>query len=197
MIPPGERRLDQLLVLLDGMVLSGGGDIDPASYGGQDHEALYNVSPERDETELAIISKIVSTRMPLMFICRGMQMLNVALGGTIIPHLPDVVGEKVSHRAPPRSPIPHSVQIHSDSRLAEIMQADSVETASWHHQAIEKLAQPLRVVAHAPDGTIEAVELPDHPWLVAVQWHPEVTAADDPTQQRLFDSLVEFATNEK
>jgi len=177
--------------VVDGLILSGGGDMDPALYGGQAHETIYNVSPERDRSELAIVSKIVESQLPALCICRGMQVLNVALGGTLIEHLPDVVDHTVVHRADPPGPTPHPVVIAPDSRLAQIMQAATVETASWHHQGIEQVAPPLQVIARAPDGVIEAFEMAEHPWLFAVQWHPELTAAADPTQQRLFEALVQ------
>ena len=115
------------------------------------------------------------------------------MGGTLHEHLPDVVGELVTHRAPPREPIMHTVTLESGSRLYEILGSKEFEAVSWHHQAIDKAAPELTVVGHAPDGTIEAVETRDHPWLVAVQWHPELTAGDDPVQQRLFDSLAKAA----
>lgn len=193
LIPPGENHLDELLPHLNGLILSGGGDVDPALYGGQPHETIYYVSPERDSSEAALIAKVVETDLPTLCICRGMQMLNVALGGTLIEHLPEVVGDKVAHKAQPHRPILHPVQIQPDSQLASILQADQATTASWHHQALRQVAPGLKVTAYAPDGTVEAVELPDHPWLIAVQWHPELTAAGDPGQQRLFDALVKAA----
>jgi putative glutamine amidotransferase len=136
---------------------------------------------------------LVTQDMPLLGICRGTQVINVALGGTLIEHLPDVMGEAVLHRAPPRVPVEHEVAIEPASRLASIVGESRLTAASWHHQAIRQPGTGLQVVAHAPDGTIEAVEKPGHPWLIAVQWHPELTAADDPLQQRLFDGLVEAA----
>ncbi len=197
LIPPGETQLDELLAHLDGLILSGGGDVDPALYGGSAHQTVYNVSLERDSSETAIVAKIVEADLPTLCICRGLQLLNVALGGTLIEHLPDVVGEEVPHRAPPRNPVMHPVQIQPDSQLGQILQTERVEAASWHHQAPDRVAPALKVVATAPDGTLEALEMPKHPWLVAVQWHPELTAADDPTQQRLFDTLVEVAQRHK
>ena len=193
LVPPGENQLDKLLSHLDGLILSGGGDVDPTLYGGQPHQTVYNVSPERDNSEAAIVSKIVESGMPMLCICRGLQVLNVALGGTLIEHIPDVVGEEVPHRALPRNPVMHPVQVQSDSKLGRVLQSEQVETASWHHQALDRVAPGLEVVATAPDGILEALEMPHHPWLVAVQWHPELTAADDPVQQRLFDTLVEVA----
>jgi putative glutamine amidotransferase len=128
--------------------------------------------------------------VPTLCICRGIQVLNVALGGTLIEHLPDEVGDTIAHRVPPRNPTQHPIRLEPGSRLADIIGQAEATTTSWHHQAIRRPAAGLDVVAHAPDGTIEAVEMPDHPWLVAVQWHPELTAANDPGQQRLFDALV-------
>lgn len=193
LIPPGEPHLEQLLSLLDGVIFSGGGDVDPAYYGGTHHPEIYTISPERDEMELELARQIVAMGKPMLCICRGTQVLNVALGGTLIEHLPDEVGDTVAHREPPDVAVPHPVQVKADSRLAHIMGTTEVNPASWHHQAVRQVADGLNIVAHAPDGTIEALEMPSHPWLVAVQWHPEITAAADPTQQRLFEALVRAA----
>ncbi len=193
LIPPGETQFEQLLPHLDGLILTGGGDIAPELYGGQPHETIYSVDPERDQTELALTHRLIEANLPTLGICRGLQMINVALGGTLIEHLPDVVGDQVAHKALPHHPIPHPVKIEAGSHLAEIVQAEQVETASWHHQALKRVAPQLKVVAYAPDGIVEGVEMPGHRWLVAVQWHPELTAADDPSQQHLFDALVRAA----
>jgi putative glutamine amidotransferase len=190
---PGESAIDELLPLLDGVILSGGGDIDPQLYNGKTHETVYMVDSERDSSEINLARVVISEDFPVLGICRGTQVLNVALGGTLITHLPDIVGEDILHRAPPRQPIPHEVSLDPTSKLAGIIGQTQAVPMSWHHQAILQPAEGLRVVAQAPDGTIEAVEMPSHPWLIAVQWHPELTAADDPTQQRLFDEFVEAA----
>lgn len=197
LIPPGETQLEKLLPHLDGLILTGGGDLDPKLYGGQAHETIYSIDSERDSSELAITQRALESNLPTLGICRGLQVLNVALGGTLIEHLPDVVGDEVAHRELPHGPIPHPIQIQPGSRLAEITQSQQIETASWHHQALKQVAPGLEVVALAPDGTIEAVELPSHPWLIAVQWHPELTAATDAGQQRLFDALVEAASKNR
>ena len=191
LIPPGESVTGHLLDRVDGLVLAGGGDIAPQCYGcDQLHETVYMVDADRDQTELEFARHILDRRFPTLAICRGIQIINVALGGTLHQHLPDVVGEDVAHRAPPREPTPHRVEVRSESRLAAVMKATSVSTMSWHHQAINEVAEPLRVAAHAPDGVVEAVEMPDHPTLTAVQWHPELSSHHDDTQQRLFDRLV-------
>lgn len=190
LIPPVPGHAASYLDLVDGIVLAGGGDLDPGLYGSDGHETIYSVDAQRDALELALAKRIVELRAPTLAICRGMQVLNVALGGTLIEHLPAVVGEQVLHRAPLREPTPHAVRVKAGSRLAAVAGATEFAPMSWHHQAIRQAAPGLEVVATAADGTIEAVELAGHPWLIAVQWHPELTAEKDPAQQRLFDALV-------
>lgn len=190
LVPPGDARLDKILHSVDGLIFTGGGDLDPLLYGGRLHETVYMVDAERDTTELDLARRIVETGMPTLAICRGTQILNVAFGGTLFEHLPEVVGEAVLHRAPPREPISHSVRVRSGSRLASIVKDGEFSCASWHHQSIRNVAPGFEVVAHAPDGTIEGVEMDAHPWLLGVQWHPELTAAEDVRQQSLFDAFV-------
>lgn len=197
LLPPGEPRLGEWLEIADALILTGGPDVDPVVYGGRPHATIYGVDRERDESDLALVRKLVEAKLPALCICRGAQVLNVGLGGTLIEHLPDVVGEKVKHRGPNREYIPHAVTIEHESKLARILRAREASPSSSHHQAIATVAPGLRVTARAPDGTIEAVEMDRHPWLVAVQWHPEDTAAHDPAQQRLFDELVEAATRSR
>ena len=183
-----ERWLD----VVDGVVLIGGGDINPAEFGSAGHETIYNLSAERDAMELALMRALLTHPKPVLAICRGMQILNTVLGGTLHVHLPDVVGESVLHRAPPRDPIQHSIQVAADSELAKVI-GQQVHTASWHHQAIQQLGKGLKAVAWAPDGVIEAVELEGRQDLLAVQWHPEITAAEDNGQQQMFDWLIKQA----
>lgn len=193
LLPPGEPHLSVLLEGLDGVILAGGGDIDPTRYHGQHHETIYMLDPERDASEIELVQRLVKLELPLLPICRGTQVLNVALGGTLIEHLPDEVGETIAHRLPVRRPAFHTVAVEPSSKLAQIMGQSEVTPASWHHQAARQVAPGLNVVARAADGTIEALEMVDHPWLIAVQWHPELSAATDPTQQRIFDALVAAA----
>ncbi len=197
LLPPGESALEHWLEIVDGLVLAGGGDIDPARYGGAMHETIYMIDRERDGCEIGLATQLLETGLPTLGICRGAQIVNVALGGSLHPHLPEVFGETVHHRLPPREPTSHPVRVRAGSRLAGILGVLELESASWHHQAIRELAPGLEVVARAPDEVIAAVEMPGHPWLVAVQWHPELTAAGDECQQRLFDALVEAARREK
>ncbi|MBK7875386.1 MAG: gamma-glutamyl-gamma-aminobutyrate hydrolase family protein [Planctomycetes bacterium] len=193
LLPPGEPRQDELFALLDGIVFTGGPDVEPARYGGSAHREVYGVDPERDTTEIELVRSVVRTGRPTLGICRGAQVINVALGGTLVEHLPDLVGENVLHRGPERAYVPHLVHVDPSSRLARILETTSPSPASSHHQAIRRPGTGLSIVARAPDGTIEGVELRGHPWLVAVQWHPEHTAAEDAAQQRLFDQLVAAA----
>ncbi len=191
MIPPGDDPWDELFELIDGLIFAGGGDVEPTLYGGHLHEAIYGVDSERDRSELALARRVATSELPTLGICRGHQLVNVALGGTLHEHLPDVVGDAVVHRLPPREPSEHAITVDAKSRLAGILGESNFAASSWHHQAIREPAQGLVAVARAPDGTIEGCELKTHPWLFTVQWHPELTAHASATQQRLFDALVD------
>lgn len=192
LLPPGDPHPDEILASLDGLVLCGGGDIDPALFGGtRGHDAQYATCSERDGFELALVREALARRTPMLAICRGLQVLNVALGGDLHVHLPDVVGERVVHRLAQDRHTLHPVELEPGCTLAGILGAARLEVASWHHQAIDRLGEGLRVVARAEDGTVEAVELPGRPEVLAVQWHPELQAAEPGSPQlRLFAALV-------
>lgn len=189
-IPPGDDDPRAGLARLDGIILSGGGDIEPRLYGAQPHPEVYGIDQERDAFEIALARAAAEDRVPMLAICRGIQVVNIALGGDLVQHLPDVTSGAVQHRTGSASGTRHRVRIAADSHLAAICRAQEVVVQSWHHQAPRLLGKGLRAVAWADDGTVEAVESSDHPALVAVQWHPEETAETDPAQQRLFDWLV-------
>jgi len=192
-LPPGEPEPERLLDLVDGLILAGGGDIAPAAYSGEPHETIYSVSEERDQFEFTLARAIlVHPNMPLLCICRGMQVLNVVCGGTLHAHLPERFGERVAHRLPPRLTSRHAVRIEPQSRVAAMLGADEVEACSWHHQAIDRMGQGLRAVAWAADDVIEAVEHTAHPWCIGVQWHPEMQL-DEAPQRGLFAALVTAA----
>ncbi|HEV8241492.1 MAG TPA: gamma-glutamyl-gamma-aminobutyrate hydrolase family protein [Thermoanaerobaculia bacterium] len=196
LLPPGEAAVEELVERLDGFVLSGGGDVDPERYGGDvKHPKVERIDAERDAFELALARAVVERRVPALSICRGCQVMNVALGGSLHEHLPDVVGESIAHRPEAGSVerLRHPVAVEGGSRLAATMGTMRSSPVTWHHQAPDRVASPLRVAARADDGTIEALELPEHPWLIAVQWHPEMSAAEDAEQQRIFDGLVAAA----
>ncbi len=194
LIPPvKDIAIAPILSRLDALVLSGGGDIEPDRYGGTTHETVYNLFPERDQAELAIARWVLQERLPTLAICRGLQIINVACGGSLHVHVPDVYGDEVDHRVPPRNPVDHIHNIVADSCLAGILGEPQVIAQSWHHQSVDKLGEGFRVVATAPDGCVEAIEHPDRPELMAVQWHPELSAATSPPQQNLFNHLVALA----
>jgi putative glutamine amidotransferase len=195
LLPPGDPHPDEILESLDGLVLCGGGDIDPAFFGGPTgHEAQYSTCAERDGFELALVRGALARRTPLLAICRGLQVLNVALGGDLHVHLPDVVGERVVHRVSREAHTLHPVRIEPGCALAAVLGPGAHEVASWHHQAIDRLGEGLRAVAWAEDGTVEAVELAGRPEVLAVQWHPELQAAEAGSpQRRLFQALVAAA----
>lgn len=193
LLPPGERDIGALHAAVDAVIFAGGGDLDPATYGAAPHETLYLVDKQRDAMEIAVARRCVDDGIPTLAICRGLQVVNVALGGTLHTHLPEVYGDHVKHRLPPREPTPHRVTADADSLLARTLQRTAFDSASWHHQAVDQIPPSLHAVAHAPDGVVEAMEITDHPWFIAVQWHPELTAESDPVQQRLFDAVVDAA----
>ena len=198
LVPPGETAWQDWLDLVDGVIVSGGLDVQPGCYNGNgQHPDLGPVDPERDESELALARHLAqSAQWPSLFICRGAQVLNVALGGSLHAHLPDILDQDI-HRGADGGWAIHEVAIVPDSCLAQVVGATEVRTYSGHHQAANRIAPGLRVVATAPDGTIEALEMPGHPWLEAVQWHPETSAADDPLQQAIFNGLVQAAAEHK
>ena len=192
LLTPGEAEPEELLARLDGLVLSGGGDLDPASYGAACHARVYSVSPERDAFEIALLRGALERGLPTLAICRGLQILNVALGGELHPHLPDVVGEAIAHRASQTEAVSHPVRLEAGSRLAARLGSSLPAVPSWHHQAVSRLGTGLRPVAWAPDDVIEAVELEGEAQVVAVQWHPELAGARA-HGRGLFEELVSRA----
>lgn len=189
--PSAVTDWDQLLPVLHGIVVTGGTDVDPAEYGGnRRHPNVLPADRERDRSELALARRLLEEReTPTLCICRGLQVLNVAAGGTLYEHIPDIRDDDI-HRDEAGLWAMQDVHVEPDSLTAEVMGKTALETSSGHHQAVRALGVGLRVVAEAEDGIIEALESPDHPWLIAVQWHPEVTAAHDKSQQALFDALI-------
>lgn len=199
LLPPvgGGKLAEAWLDRLDGVILTGGGDLDPALYGGRTHPTVYNLDPERDSAEMGLARAALERTTPILAICRGLQVLNTVLGGSLCEHVPDVFGDSVMHRAVPHSPIPHGIRIEAGSRLASIVGVSETQSMSWHHQAIRTLGKGLTPAAYADDGLIEAAELPDHPWCIGVQWHPELSAANDAIQQKLFDALTRQAMSRR
>ena len=194
-IPPCNADPEYLLGVVDGYVFSGGGDMDPAIYGGVKHDQVASVDRERDTYELALARCVINSKQPLLAICRGMQVVNVALGGSLHEHLPDHYGNSVVHRGDDGQKVAHSVKVKPDSTLASLLKETEFTCPSYHHQCINEIAPGFEVVASATDGVVEAIESDQHPQIIAMQWHPEFTAKTAPVHQRPFDALVDMASN--
>jgi putative glutamine amidotransferase len=198
--PGDDGDPEETLSAFDGLLLVGGGDVDPSRYGGSPNEHLYGIEPDRDEAEIALLHAADRLAMPTLCICRGIQVMNVACGGTLHEHLPDVPG-LIEHGVPIEgSQTIHEVRAEPGSRLAAVTKAGPLACASHHHQAIDRLGEGLAVTGRTEDGLVEAIERvvldPEDTtaaWMLGVQWHPEETAERDPAQQALFDALADEA----
>jgi len=194
LLTPGELHQARILDFVDGLLFSGGGDIDPSEYGGSCHSSIYRINAERDAFELGLASLALKANIPLLGICRGLEIFTVVSGGRLISHIPDEFGEAIIHRADQSHGVEHAVQIIPRTRLSTLLHHKTeVKVVSWHHQAAEAAPTGWRVAAQAPDGVIEAIEHQHHPWAIAVQWHPEL-APDDLLQQRIFRAFVQAAS---
>jgi gamma-glutamyl-gamma-aminobutyrate hydrolase PuuD len=188
LVPPSEEALEETLDALDGLLLSGGNDLDPDSYGAEAHPETTSTRPERDRGELALLEGALARDMPVLAVCRGSQVLNVARGGDLVQHLPEVVGDE-RHKHTPGVFADHDVRVEPSSKLGELV-GDRAPVKSHHHQGYGRIGDGLREVAWADDGTVEALEDPDKRFAVGVLWHPE--AGEDFT---LFKALVEQAAS--
>ncbi|MBK8985139.1 MAG: gamma-glutamyl-gamma-aminobutyrate hydrolase family protein [Chloroflexi bacterium] len=200
MIPLGLETADlqRLLALVDAVLLPGGGDVDPVYYQQPMNDWMQRVDADRDRVEIWAAQTAVAQQKPLLAICRGHQVLNVALGGTLWADIPSQIPGALGHdydNVKPRNYAAHTVEIAPDSRLAAALGVTHTAVNSLHHQAIRDLAPGLKAVAAAPDGIIEGVEAPDHPFAIGVQWHPEWLVADNPAMQHLFRGFVTAAGN--
>ncbi len=193
-IPPlGVVDVPELLARLDGLVLSGGPDLAPSAYGARPHEELGSTEPGLDMFEYAVAREGFRLALPILGICRGAQTLNVARGGTLHQHLPEVVGDAIAHRQAEDGRLPtHPIEVLAGSQLSGVLGATQLEVNSFHHQAIDRLGNGLAACAWAPDGTIEGVEDPEQPFVLAVQWHAE-TLRGVPAHLALFEALVSAA----
>lgn len=186
------NALPELVNRFDGFVLSGGGDVDPALYGGKANANVHAINAERDAFELALVPLVLAADKPLLAICRGVQVLNVALGGSLYEDIASTLSAAQRHDWYPNYPrdyLAHTVEVEPGSRLARILGTRKLRTNSLHHQAIRQPAPAFEVVAHAEDGVIEAVELPGKRFAIGVQWHPECLP-EEPAIQRLFKAFV-------
>jgi putative glutamine amidotransferase len=197
LIVPPLSHADSAAAILDsvaGLVLTGGGDIDPAMYGEKRHEKVHSVNVERDTTEAALIEEAKTRRTPILAICRGIQMLNVALGGTLVQDIPSQIATTIAHdEDTPRDRRSHDIDIRSDSLIARAVGTSHCSVNSFHHQSVKDVAPGMQVTARSPDGVIEGMESTEREWWVlAVQWHPEeMTRSPEPWDRGLFKAFAD------
>ncbi len=186
LVPPSTDGVEETLDALDGLLLSGGADLDPGSYGAESHPETNGVRPERDQAELALLEGALARDMPVLAVCRGSQVLNVARGGDLVQHLPEVVGHE-GHKQVPGVFAEHDVDVLPETKLHDVV-GERAPVKSHHHQGYGRLGEGLREAARAEDGTVEAIEDPSRRFALGVLWHPEEGA-----DAALFQALVEEA----
>ena len=198
MLPAHLQDIESVLDHLDGVIITGGGDIDPIRYGQDVHPKTDGIDPERDAFELAVMTSALTRDLPILGICRGLQMFNVALGGTLVQDVGDLLPHATEHRQ-------QSLHIHheetfqtavlaaGDHPLRSLVAGETLEVNSFHHQGIDTLADALEVMATTEDGLIEAVYVPEATHAMAVQWHPEMLAPHQHEAAAIFQSLVQAA----
>ncbi|MDP9347742.1 MAG: gamma-glutamyl-gamma-aminobutyrate hydrolase family protein [Gemmatimonadota bacterium] len=201
LLSPGHsaESIRHMVSLAHGLVLTGGEDVDPARYGQEPHPELGTVNPPRDEMELAALEEALRRRLPVLAICRGCQLLNVGMGGTLYQDIPSQLGGDVLHeQTAPWNQRWHGARVEPGSGLHTIFGNAELSINSFHHQAIHRLAPGLRATVWAEDGIVEGVEATEYPWVYGVQWHPERGEAEAPgdkrdPDRRLFWALVQAA----
>ena len=185
---------DEYFSALDGLVLSGGAfDVPPSLYGEEARAACGPLVPERTETELRLLRGAIEGGLPLLGVCGGMQLFNVALGGSLHQDLPTDLGIRIHQQPPPKDVPTHEVDVVAGTRLAALAGAGRLRVNSTHHQAVKAVAPGLLVSARAPDGVIEGIELPGHPFALGVQWHPEAALRHEPRHAAIYQGLVRAA----
>ena len=194
MIPlgSGTDSLKALLLRLDGLLFTGGGDIDPQHFNGEPHAKVYGISPERDALEFFLIEAALVAGKPLLAICRGIQVLNVACGGSLYTHIQDQIEQSLKHDWFPKFPrdkLAHTVSLVCESKLQEIFGDSDIRVNSLHHQGISQVGQGLKATAFAPDGLVEGLEVEGADFALGVQWHPECLP-EDVGMQNLFKAFV-------
>jgi putative glutamine amidotransferase len=189
-----EDGWETLYARLDGILFSGGGDIGLEYSPGEPHSRIDDVDLARDSIELKMVRAAASDGKPFLGICRGCQVMNVALGGTLYTHIPDQFPNALDHSYPGnmRTVLVHEIKIEEGTRIAEIFGEPIIKVNSLHHQGLKSIPPSIRVAGHAPDGLVEAIELPAHPFGLAVQWHPEWLTDQEPTRN-LFQNFVQAA----
>jgi len=191
-IPPQPENARELLESLDGLLLAGGEDCDPAVYGEERHPSVEMMDQRRQENDLSLAKLARERGLPTLGICLGVQVMNVAAGGTLIQDIDSEHETEIEHVSEPEDRARHDVLVESDTRLAKILGTRELVVNSSHHQAIRDAGSGLRVTAHAPDGIIEGLEDPKHPFYVGVQWHPEDMPGEE-SARRIFGAFVDAA----
>jgi putative glutamine amidotransferase len=197
-LPPQDENTSALLDTVDGVLLSGGADIDPKEFGDCDlHPKTYGISPLRDRFELDLVHEAIKRELPMLCICRGIQVLNVALGGTLYQDIADQYDAAVPHRQQeidiPANEPSHEVTVTEQSLLGQVYQADRIQTNSFHHQAVKNVAPGLVAEAVSRDGLVEAVSLPGKTFVLGLQWHPEMMFETHEEHRQPFEQLVAAA----
>lgn len=195
---PASGDLDALRAAfesLDGLLFPGGADIQPETYGHPRHPNLGAVDPELDEIELALARWALAEEKPILGVCRGQQLINVAAGGTLFQDISSEIADALPHRVEPRDQLAHGIEVEPASRLAGLLGATTVEVNSLHHQAVRDVAPGFRMTARAPDGVIEGIEKPDHFFALAVQFHPEELVPGHAPSERLFLGFIAAAAS--
>jgi putative glutamine amidotransferase len=195
-IPPQDGNAERIIDVLDGLLLSGGGDLDPARYGdGEVHPTTYGIHNGRDQLELALARLAFARDIPTLCICRGIQVLNVAFGGTLYQDVADQHSASIQHQQQQNGIVKHdpshTVAVEPGSLLARVYGALEIEVNSFHHQGIRQLGEGLSAAGTAPDSLVEAIEHPGHRWMLGVQWHPEMMFREHVEHLRPFQALVE------
>ncbi len=185
--------IDAVLDIADGLLLSGGGDVDPARYGSDAKVPLQYTASDRDAIETRLVAAAAERGVPVLGICRGAQLINVAFGGTLVQDVPSMRSSPIAHSLEPdpkdeHQPV-HSVRLRPDSKVAAAYRRNIVDVNSMHHQAVDELGSGLVATGFAEDGLVEAIEAPDA-WIVGVQWHPERMTDDHPEHRALFEAFV-------
>lgn len=193
-----EEQDDDYLGLIEGLVLSGGGfDVPPALYGEKPRPVCGPLIPERTETELRLVRSALARRVPVLGVCGGMQLLNVALGGSLFQDLHADAGIEGHQQPPPKDVPSHDVEVAAGTRLAMLVGAGRLRVNSTHHQAVKSVAPDLVVSARAMDGVVEGIELPGHPFAIGVQWHPEAALSHEPRHAEIYRALVRAAAERR
>jgi putative glutamine amidotransferase len=189
LLPGDDTPVGEMLEPVDALLLVGGGDVEPSRYGREPHTEIYGLEPDRDGFEIALLRDADRRGMPTLAICRGMQVMNVAFGGTLIQHLPDHP-EYLEHGTPTGQDLArHDVKLAPGSQIAEAAGAEVLSCSTHHHQGVDRVGDGVSAAGWSEDGLVEAVER-EGGWMLGVQWHPEDDAERDPAHQAVFDALI-------